>query len=263
LDYDLSPVGRTNTPDKLRHAFPDTPDRWKCNFFSRSGVNIEELVIQVIADQTCFERNVSFLQMKGDPMINHFQRFHPSIIVREQSTHKAHWSLIIVLLVVCFLLPLGDGVRYHVFIVFGDRSLTWQDISSILVYNIPWAVLMPFALCVFWGGQFLAIRLFRGRGDFLTHGWADLVCFTPCVVAKGCLLLLPIDLWTPILPLLLVSGFFYMYVLNIWVMRVIHGVPWKVALVSTLLGSLAIPPAILVLMDLYLTFGIITFPSPN
>ncbi len=189
--------------------------------------------------------------------------FQASIAVLERIRSKAHWSLIILLLVVCFLFSLGGSVFYDIFVLFGDRSLTLQDISTIIVYNVPWAVLTPFILCVIWIVQYLILRLLRGQGSFLAHGWINLVCYTPCVIAATSLWSLPINIWTAVPCLLLLSGLFYMSVLTIWMMSIIHGVQWKAAFASTLLSYIAIPIALILIVTLYLTFGIIEFPHPS
>jgi hypothetical protein len=183
--------------------------------------------------------------------------------VLERVRSKAHWSHIILLLVVCFLFSLGGSVFYDIFVLLGNRSLTLPDISGIIAYNVSWATWTPFALCVAWVVQYLVIRLLRGQGDFLAHGWVNLVCFTPCVIAVVCLSMLPLTIWATIFFLLLLAGLLYMWVLSVWMMRIIHRVQWKAALASTFLGFLAIPPALVLLGAVYLTFGLIEFPAPS
>jgi hypothetical protein len=205
--------------------------------------------------------------MKGNPMANLSyvlnSVFLPSIKVLERIRSKAHWSLIILLFVVCFLFTLGGGVFYDIFVLYGDRSLALRDISAIVAYNVPWAVLTPLLLCVLWVVQYLVIRLLRGHGDFLTHGWVDFVCFTPCVIALACLWSLPINTWTTIPYLLLLAGILYMCVLNTWMMSVIHEVKWQTAFASTLLGCMAIPIAFMLIVIFGFIFGFIEFPHPS
>ncbi len=188
--------------------------------------------------------------------------FQSSIRVLEWISSKAHWSFVILLLTVCFLFTLGGNVFYDI-ALFKDYSLTLQNLSAIIIYNISWSVLMPLALCEFWGVRYLVIRLLRGQGSFLTHGWVDFVCITPFVIAVACLLPLPINTWTTMLFLLLLLGFLYTCVLNIRVMSKIHSVQWKAVLVSIIPGFIAIPITLTLIVALYIASGITELPYPS
>ena len=102
------------------------------------------------------------------------------------------------------------------------------------------------------------------RTGQLSHAWiGKLVCFTPCVIAVTWLSFLPINLWTTMLFLLLLSGLLYMCVLNIWMMSIIHNVRWEAAFVSTILGCVAMPVAYILIAFLYFMFGIVKLPHPS
>ena len=205
--------------------------------------------------------------MKGNAMTNLLQNlnifFQPAIKALERIGSKAHWGLIMLLFAVCFLFSLGSGVYYDMFVLFPDRSLSPQELSDIVVYNIPTAVFEPFAIFVLWIVQYLVIRLFRGNGSFIKHGWVNFVCFTPFIVVVSCLSSLPMNTWVTMLFLVLGIGFFYMCVLNIWMMSVIYGVSLKGAFVSTLLGYIAIPIVLVLIMALCLISGIMELPHPS
>lgn len=190
--------------------------------------------------------------------------FQPSINALERIRSKAHWSYIVLLLALCFLFSLGSYVSYVVGL-YRDRSFTLHDIIAIVLYCSIQSILVPITLFIGWVVQYLVAILLRGKGRFLEHGWVDLVCFTPCVIAWACFLALPIpvNVWIMIVALLLLSGLLYACVLNIWMTRIMHSVQWKAALASTLLGYIAIPVSYMLILFFYLFFGIVELPHPS